>query len=64
MTFTTAGFHHVTLVGADAQRTINFYRDLLGLALIKKTVNFDLPDTYHLYFGDSIGSPGSIITVF
>ena len=62
--FVTEGFHHVTMVSADAQRTLNFYRDLLGLQLVKKTVNFDLPDTYHLYFGDETGSPGSLLTFF
>jgi glyoxalase family protein len=52
------------LVGRDAQRTVDFYRDVLGFSLVKKTVNFDIPDTYHLYFGDGTGSPGSIISVF
>jgi glyoxalase family protein len=64
MDFVTEGFHHVTMVSRDAQRTVSFYRDLLGLRLIKKTVNFDLPTTYHLYFGDATGSPGSILTFF
>jgi len=62
--FVTEGFHHVTMVSADAQRTLNFYRDLLGLSLVKKTVNFDVPETYHLYFGDSTGRPGSLLTFF
>jgi glyoxalase family protein len=57
------GLHHVTCVCADAQRTLDFYRDL-GFALIKKTVNFDDPHSYHLYFGDDAGSPGSLITFF
>lgn len=60
----TLGFHHVTMVSADARRTLQFYRDLLGLSLVKQTVNFDLPDTYHLYFGDEKGSPGSLLTFF
>ena len=64
MSFITRGFHHVTLVARDAQRTLDFYRDLLGLRLVKKTVNFDRPTTYHLYFGDSQGSPGTILTFF
>jgi glyoxalase family protein len=64
MAFTTSGFHHVTLVARDAQRTLTFYRDVLGLRLIKRTVNFDIPTTYHLYFGDATGSPGSILTFF
>jgi glyoxalase family protein len=60
----TQGFHHVTMVSADAQRTVSFYRDLLGLRLVKKTVNFDMPETYHLYFGDAAGSPGTLLTFF
>ena len=56
--FITEGFHHVTMVSSNAQRTLTFYRDVLGLSLVKKTVNFDLPDTYHLYFGDATGRPG------
>ncbi len=62
--FVTKGFHHVTMVSADAQRTLTFYRDLLGLPLVKKTVNFDVPDTYHLYFGNAGGDPGTLLTFF
>jgi glyoxalase family protein len=51
-------------VCADAQRTLDFYRDVLGFSLVKKTVNFDDPHSYHLYFGDEAGSPGSLITFF
>jgi glyoxalase family protein len=58
-----AGLHHVTCVCADAQRTLDFYRDL-GFTLVKKTVNFDDPHSYHLYFGDETGSPGTLITFF
>ena len=58
------GLHHVTCVCADAQRTLDFYRDELGFSLVKKTVNFDDPHSYHLYFGDDAGSPGSLITFF
>src|SRR5215213_9631092 len=58
------GLHHVTMITADAQRTVDFYADLLGLRLVKKTVNFDQPSAYHLYFGDEQGSPGSILTWF
>jgi glyoxalase family protein len=58
-----AGLHHVTCVCSDAQRTLDFYRDL-GLTLAKKTVNFDDPHSYHLYFGDELGSPGTLITFF
>src|SRR4051812_30913421 len=62
--FTTLGFHHVTMVSRDAARTLAFYRDLLGLKLVKKTVNFDVPGTYHLYFGDGAGNPGTLLTFF
>jgi glyoxalase family protein len=58
------GLHHVTCVCADAQRTLDFYRDRLGFSLVKKTVNFDDPHSYHLYFGDGVGSPGTLITFF
>jgi glyoxalase family protein len=57
------GLHHITCVCSDAQRTLDFYRGL-GFALVKKTVNFDDPHSYHLYFGDAEGSPGSLITFF
>jgi glyoxalase family protein len=59
-----SGLHHVTCVCSDAQRTTDFYRDELGFALVKKTVNFDDPHSYHLYFGDETGSPGRLITFF
>jgi glyoxalase family protein len=58
-----AGLHHVTCVCSDAQRTLDFYRDL-GFTLVKKTVNFDDPHSYHLYFGDETGSPGTLLTFF
>ena len=58
------GLHHITMITADAQRTVDFYASLLGLRLVKKTVNFDSPDSYHLYFGDETGAPGSILTWF
>lgn len=57
-TLVTAGFHHITLVASDARRTLAFYRDVLGLRLVKRTVNFDDPGAYHLYFGDATGAPG------
>ncbi len=60
----TAGFHHSTMVSTDAARTLAFYRDLLGLRLVKRTVNFDDPGAYHLYFGTGTGSPGTILTFF
>jgi glyoxalase family protein len=59
-----AGLHHVTCVCSDAQRTLEFYRDRLGFSLVKKTVNFDDPHSYHLYFGDAVGSPGTLMTFF
>ena len=58
------GLHHVTAVARDPQRNIDFYRNVLGQRLVKRTVNFDSPDTYHFYFGDETGSPGSILTFF
>lgn len=61
---TILGLHHITLVCANAQRTTDFYTRVLGLRLVKKTVNFDDPSSYHLYFGDEIGRPGTAITYF
>jgi len=58
-----AALHHVTCVCSDAQQTLDFYRQL-GFTLVKKTVNFDDPHSYHLYFGDDVGSPGTLITFF
>jgi glyoxalase family protein len=58
------GLHHITMITGDAQANVAFYADVLGLRLVKKTVNFDSPDAYHLYFGDEQGSPGSILTWF
>lgn len=58
------GLHHITIVCADAQRTVNFYCGVLGLRLVKKTVNFDAPESYHLYFGDETGRPGTAVTFF
>ena len=58
------GLHHVTAIAGDAQANLDFYAGLLGLRLVKKTVNFDDPGTYHLYYGDAAGSPGSILTFF
>jgi glyoxalase family protein len=60
----TEGFHHITMVSGDASRTLAFYRHVLGLPLVKQTVNFDDPGTYHLYFGDALGRPGTILTFF
>lgn len=60
----TPGFHHITMVSADAGRTVSFYRDLLGVPLVKQTVNFDDPGSYHLYFGTEGGAPGTLLTFF
>ena len=60
----TQGLHHVTAIAGDPQTNIDFYIRGLGLRLVKKTVNFDDPGTYHLYYGDEQGSPGSLITFF
>jgi glyoxalase family protein len=58
------GLHHLTMITGDAQRNVDFYSGLLGLRFVKKTVNFDAPEVYHLYFGDQQGSPGTILTWF
>lgn len=58
------GFHHVTAFASDAQRNLDFYTQCLGLRLVKRTVNYDDPATYHFYFGDGTGSPGSLLTFF
>src|SRR5437763_4624426 len=58
------GIHHVTAIAADAQRNVDFYAGVLGLRLVKKTVNFDDPGSYHLYYGDRVGSPGTLVTFF
>ena len=58
------GLHHITIVCSDAARTVEFYTRVLGLRLVKQTVNFDDPGSYHLYFGDELGRPGTAITFF
>jgi glyoxalase family protein len=58
------GMHHITMITGDATKNVEFYANVLGLRMVKKTVNFDAPDAYHLYFGDEQGSPGSILTWF
>jgi glyoxalase family protein len=58
------GIHHITCITADAPGNVDFYARVLGLRLVKKTVNFDAPEVYHLYYGDESGSPGSILTFF
>ncbi len=59
-----AGLHHITAIAGTAQRNYDFYTKMLGLRLVKKTVNFDDPDTYHLYYGNETGEPGTILTFF
>ena len=61
---TISGIHHLTAISGSARTNATFYRDLLGLRLVKKTVNFDDPFTYHLYYGDRYGRPGSLMTFF
>ena len=58
------GIHHVTAIAGDPQTNIDFYTNVLGLRLVKLTVNFDDPGTYHLYYGDGAGHPGTILTFF
>jgi len=60
----SAGIHHITAIAGDPQRNLDFYTQALGLRLVKRTVNFDDPGSYHFYFGDNIGSPGTIVTFF
>jgi glyoxalase family protein len=58
------GLHHVTAFSSNPQRNLDFYTEVLGLRFVKRTVNFDDPGTYHFYFGDDAGSPGTIMTTF
>ena len=58
------GLHHVTAIAGEPQRNVDFYTRVLGLRLVKQTVNFDAPDTYHLYYGDEAGRPSSLLTFF
>jgi glyoxalase family protein len=61
---TVDGIHHVTAMASDPGGAVRFYRDVLGLRFVKRTVNFDEPGTYHLYFGDARGSPGTVLSLF
>ena len=58
------GIHHVTAITGDVQRCVDFHVGVLGLRFIKQTINFDVPDTYHIYFGDRLGTPGTAMTYF
>ena len=60
----TAGMHHFTAISGDAQTNYDFYTGVLGLRFVKKTVNFDDPGTYHFYYGDEAGHPGTVLTFF
>ncbi|AWB46053.1 ring-cleaving dioxygenase [Paenibacillus sp. CAA11] len=64
MTLQTAGIHHITAFAGNPQKNVDFYAGILGLRLVKRTINFDAPEVYHLYFGDQSGDPGTIITFF
>ena len=64
MTATISGLHHITAISGKAQHNLNFYVNVLGLRLVKKTVNFDDPSAYHLYYGDEVGTPGTVLTFF
>lgn len=59
-----SGIHHVTALADDAQKNVDFYTGVLGLRMVKKTINFDSPDVYHLYYGNEAGAPGTIMTFF
>ena len=58
------GIHHITAIASSPQANVGFYHSVLGQRLIKRTVNFDEPGSYHLYYGDEVGSPGTIMTFF
>lgn len=60
----TSGLHHITAIASDPQKNVHFYAGILGLRLVKKTINFDDPDVYHLYYGNERGTPGTILTFF
>ena len=64
MTMQTSGIHHISAFVGSVQSNVDFYAGILGLRLVKKTINFDAPEVYHLYFGNEVGGPGTIITFF
>jgi len=64
MNNTIKGIHHITAIAGNAKKNFDFYTRILGLRLVKKTVNFDDPHTYHFYYGDKVGTPGTILTFF
>ena len=59
-----SGIHHITAIASDPQQNVDFYTGVLGLRLVKITINYDDPGSYHFYYGDEAGSPGSILTFF
>ena len=61
---TTPGIHHVTAIAGDPRQNVAFYTEVLGVRLVKQTVNFDAPGTYHLYYGNEVGTPGTVLTFF
>lgn len=64
MTKLITGIHHITALASSAQKNFDFYAGVMGLRLVKKTINFDAPEVYHLYYGDTNGNPGTILTFF
>jgi glyoxalase family protein len=64
MSTSIAGLHHVTAIASDPQRNLDFYTQVLGLRFVKRTINFDDPGTYHFYFGNDTGAPGTVLTFF
>ncbi|MFD2202222.1 ring-cleaving dioxygenase [Shivajiella indica] len=58
------GIHHITAIAGNPQKNLDFYTGILGLRMVKKTINFDAPDVYHFYFGDELGTPGTVFTTF
>ncbi len=56
--------HHITAIAGNPQKNVDFYTGILGLSMVKKTINFDAPDVYHFYFGDELGNPGTVFTTF
>src|SRR5579872_1019366 len=64
MKMSIKGIHHITAIAGNARRNLDFYTRVLGLRMVKRTVNFDDPGTYHFYYGNQTGAPGTILTFF
>ena len=60
----THGLHHVSVIAGDAQENVDFYTGTMGMRLVKKSINQDAPDTYHLFYADAVGTPGTDLTFF